>query len=82
MRVQSTVTFVIPPTGAVSLRGCSLATKECPVDRSAPASINVLAFTADAGLYRVLGPALDFVGKGDPRILAFLVDRDRRGWKV
>jgi hypothetical protein len=33
-------------------------------------------------LYRILAPALDIVGKGDPGMPTRLVDRDPRGWKA
>jgi hypothetical protein len=35
-----------------------------------------------SGLYWILAPALDIVGKGDPGMPTRLVDRDRRGWKA
>ncbi len=35
-----------------------------------------------AGLYRILTPVLDIVGKRDPGMPALLVDRDRWGWKA
>ena len=35
-----------------------------------------------AGLYRILTPVLDIVGKRDPGMPALLVDRNRWGWKA
>ena len=54
----------------------------CGLSYLAHQRIRVLALTDGAGLYRILMPVLDIVGKRDPGMPALLVDRDRWGWKV